>query len=227
MALAQPSAVVFDMDGVLIDSEPLWQRAQIEVLGTVGLRLTREACTRTTGLRIDEVVALWRREQPWAEPTTAVVAARIVDRVIALIEAEGVLLPGALTALDFFAGQGVPLGLASSSPRRLIDAVLARFGLRARFDAVCSAEHEPEGKPHPAVYLAAARELALAPDRCWAIEDSIPGVLAAKAAGMGCIAIPALAQRNDVRFGPADVVLDSLEQVDATLWARLGRAAEP
>jgi beta-phosphoglucomutase-like phosphatase (HAD superfamily) len=220
-AAGRYTAVIFDMDGLLIDSEPLWRRAEIEVLGTVGLCLTQADVIRTTGLRIDDVVAFWYRQRPWATPPPEVVAARIVDRVIELVRAEGVLLPGVVAALDFFAVRGLPLGLASSSPWRLIEAVLDCFGLRARFEVVCSAEGMAHGKPHPAVYLDAARRLGHAPTACLALEDSVPGVLAAKAAGMGCIAVPAAEQRDDPRFERADAVLDSLAQLDDARWARL------
>lgn len=223
-AAGRYTAVIFDMDGLLIDSEPRWRRAEIEVLRTVGLHLSEADCVRTMGLRIDEVVAFWHQQRPWTTPAPAVVAERIVDRVIELLESEGVLLPGAVAALDFFAARGLPLGLASSSPWRLIEAVLRCFGLRARFQVVCSAEGMAHGKPHPAVYLETARRLGHAPTACLALEDSVPGVLAAKAAGMGCIAVPAPEQRDDPRLGRADVVLDSLEQLDDARWARLQAA---
>jgi sugar-phosphatase len=218
------TAVVFDMDGVLIDSEPLWRRAEIEVLATVGLRLTEADCMRTTGLRIDEVVAFWHRQQPWAEPAPAEIATRIVTRVIERVGTEGEPLPGAREALDFFAARGLVLGLASSSPSRLIEAVLARLGLQERFAAVHSAEHEARGKPDPAVYLHAAARLGHDPARCLAVEDSIPGVLAAAAAGMGCIAVPAPEDRHDPRLRGATVVLGSLRELDDAIWARLAGA---
>lgn len=225
MSDASPSAVaavIFDMDGLLIDSEPLWRRAEIEIFASLGVHLTEADCTRTTGLRIDAVVAFWLRERPWAAPVPPEeVAARIVSRVIALVQAEGVLMPGAVEALERFAVRGLPLGLASSSPRRLIDAVLACFGLGRYFLAVHSAEGEARGKPDPAVYLHTAERLGLDPRRCMAIEDSIPGVLAAVAAGMGCIAVPAPEHRGDARLRCATVVLGSLTELDDALWARL------
>lgn len=218
------TAVIFDMDGVLIDSEPLWRRAEIEVFGAVGIALTEADCMRTTGLRIDEVVAFWQRQRTWAGPTAVAVAQGIVTRVVELVQQQGEPLPGAFPALDFFAARGLPLGLASSSPRRLIDAVLARLGIGPRFAAVHSAEGEALGKPDPAVYLHAAEQLGHHPARCVAIEDSIPGVLAAKAAGMGCIAVPAPEHRSDPRLAAADVVLGSLLELDDAVWRRVGGA---
>lgn len=218
---ARFTAVIFDMDGLLIDSEPLWRRAEIEVLARVGVPLTEADCMRTTGLRIDAVVAFWQRERPWVGATPVEVAERIVTRVIELVNAEGALLPGAREALDFFAARGLPLGLASSSPRRLIDAVLACLRLAERFAVVCSAEGLPRGKPDPAVYLHAAARLRHDPRRCLAIEDSLPGVLAAVAAGMGCIAVPAAEHQGDPRLQRATVVLGSLAEIDDALWTRL------
>lgn len=215
------TAVIFDMDGLLVDSEPLWRRAEIEVFAGVGVRLTEEDCMRTTGLRIDAVVAFWQRERPWVGAEPQVLVEGIVTRVIELVHAEGVLMPGAVQALDFFAARGLPLGLASSSPRRLIDGVLACFGLSTRFSTVHSAEHEARGKPDPAVYLHTAERMGHEPRRCMAIEDSIPGVLAAAAAGMGCIAVPAPESRGDPRLRSATVVLGSLAEIDDTLWEGL------
>lgn len=217
------SAVVFDMDGLLIDSEPLWQQAEIEVFATVGLNLTRADCALTMGVRIDEVVAFWHRRRPWSPggPSQALVTEQIVDRVIALIRTQAELLPGAVQALGFFSARGLPLGLASSSPLRLIDAVLDRFALRRHFQVIHSAQHEPLGKPHPAVYLSTARLLGQPAPGCLAIEDSLNGLISAKAARMGCIAVPAAESRADPRFSLADVVLESLEGIDAALWQRL------
>jgi HAD superfamily hydrolase (TIGR01509 family) len=215
------TAVIFDMDGLLIDSEPLWRRAEIEVFAGVGVRLTEADCMRTTGLRIDAVVAFWQRERPWVGPAPTELAEQIVTRVIELVRAEGELLPGAAQALDFFTERGLALGLASSSPRRLIEAVLVCLRLAERFGAVHSAEGEPRGKPDPAVYLHAAARLGHEPRRCMAIEDSIPGVLAAVAAGMGCIAVPAPEHRGDPHLHRATVVLGSLTEIEDALWARL------
>jgi sugar-phosphatase len=212
------TGVLFDLDGLLIDSEPLWQRAEIAEFGALGLPLSAAECARTTGLRIDEVVAYRQRQHPFADP--AQVAERIVQRVIELIHEEGALLPGALAALYRFAGQGLPMGLASSSPLSLLQAVLSRFSLQRFFQVVHSAQGEPYGKPHPAVYLSAARLLQVPAPQCLALEDSLNGVIAAKAARMGCIAVPAPADRDDPRFCLADAVLDSLEQLDSDTFEK-------
>jgi sugar-phosphatase len=115
----------------------------------------------------------------------------------------------------------VRVALASSSAYRLIRAVTERLGLADSFDCVYSAEEEEYGKPHPGVYLTAARRLGVAPTQCLAVEDSFNGVLAAKAARMKCVAVPEPAQRRDPRFCIADVVLDSLAGVGVEVWRAL------
>lgn len=212
-------AVIFDLDGLLIDSEPLWRKAQIEVFARAGLTLTEAQCAETTGLRVDEVVQLrMRRHREWRALTEADAVEAIHARVIELVRAEGAAREGAREAVAFVAERGVRLALASSSARRVIDAALDRLGCRDAFEVIRSAEHEPYGKPHPGVYLATARELAVEPTRCVAVEDSLNGLIAAKAARMRCLAVP---DRDDARFALADVVLPSLAALDASVWERL------
>lgn len=209
-------AVIFDLDGLLIDSEPLWRRAEIERFALVGLCLSAEDCAQTTGLRVDEVVALRHRQAPWAQPPLADVTAGIVDRVCALIAAEGVAKPGGARAVALCRQAGLALAVASSSPERLIRVALARLGLA--FEHVLSAEHEAFGKPHPAVLLRTADRLGVAPTECLVLEDSLNGVIAAKAARMRCVVVP---EEPDPRFAIADRVLGSLEELDEALLAAL------
>jgi sugar-phosphatase len=149
------------------------------------------------------------------------VAATVVDRVIALVLDKGELKPGAEHAIDLCAGRGLPLAVASSSPYRLIDAALAHFDLRRRFSLIHSAQDEAYGKPHPAVFLTAATKLGAAPRRCLVWEDAPAGVLAAKAASMGCVAVPERAERHRPEFGLADAVLDSLLDMDEARFEAL------
>lgn len=214
---------MLDMDGVIIDSEPLWQDAEIEVFGAVGVPLDRELCRETTGLRMDEAVAYWYRRVPWEGPTPTEVGDRLLRRVTELIAERAEPLPGLDDLLDRLDRHGVPVALASSSPLVLIEAVLDRFGVADRLAAVHSAEGEPYGKPHPAVYLTTAEQLGVDPAACVAVEDSANGVVAAKAARMGCIAVPAAVERDDPRFGIADATVDSLQAIDDALLGRLLR----
>ena len=214
-------AILFDMDGLLIDSEPLWHEAEIYSFGLAGICLTPEQCLETTGLRVDEVVQFRYAQQPWAAPDRNAVTAAIIERLVDLVHAKGVLKPGVAEALDVARGSGSRMALASSSPYVIIDAVLDTFGLRSAFEVIHSAEEEARGKPEPDVYLTATRKLGVDPAACVALEDSPNGVLSAKAAGMKCIAIPEPALRDDPRLARADAILGSLLEFDATLLNRL------
>ncbi len=212
-------AVIFDMDGVLIDSEPLWRVAETRALNAIGVPMREEDGLLTMGLRTDEVVEFWFARHPWDTPSKKEVEASIVREVIALIEEHGAPMPGVLEAITSLSDMGLPLGLASSSASEIIHAVLNKLNLGGYFSVVQSAEHEPYGKPHPAVYIECARRLGVSPERCLAIEDSPAGVLAAKAARMTCLAMPAPELRDDNRYCIADVRLTSLTEFSlATFW---------
>jgi sugar-phosphatase len=210
-------AVIFDMDGVLIDSEPLWQAAEIEVFGQVGVSLDAERCRETQGLRIDEMVRYWFVREPWSAATEMDVVVGVERAVSAAVRARGRALPGALTAPRAVRERGLRCGLASSSPMSIIRATLDRLGLGDVFESVHTASDHPRGKPHPAVYLAAAEALGVAPERCAAIEDSTNGLISCRAAGMYAIAVPEPSRRADPRFSIADARLASLEELPALL----------
>lgn len=220
-------AAIFDMDGLLVDSEPTWRRTEVEVLGSVGLALTESMCEATTGLRIDEVVRHWYARAPWEGPSCEEVAARIVDRMVEHARERGAPLPGAADAVEACARAGLRLAVASSSPERLVAATLERLALADRFEVVVSAERERLGKPHPAVFLTAAERLGVAPTECVIFEDSLNGVLAAKAARAACVAVPSARDRGDPRFSIADRVVASSAEIDEALLASLGHAPPP
>lgn len=206
------------MDGLLIDTEPVWRQAERAVLGELGLRLTEAEMLSTMGLRITEVVAHWRRHRPWpgaerGEPDDTAVGERVVDRMVAHVRARGEPMAGVREAAELFRRRGLRVAIASSSPRRLIDAVCDRLEI-GWIEVRCSADGEERGKPAPDVFLTAARTLGVEPAACLAIEDSPNGVLAARAAGMRCVAVPDPHLAGDPRYGEADLVLGSLVELD-------------
>ncbi|MBN2082540.1 hexitol phosphatase HxpB [bacterium] len=211
----RPRAAIFDLDGLLIDSEPLWQRAEVEIFNAYGVPLKPEMCYQTVGRRIHDVVEFWHARYPWEGPPPAAVAERIIARMLELIAGEAEPMPGALSAVEALAQAGLPLAVATSSQLVLAEAALKRLGIGGYFEAVCSAQHEPYGKPHPAVYLTAAGRLGVPPEHCLVFEDSVNGLIAAKAAGMYCVAVPYPAWRDNPRFVIADEVLASLAEVTA------------
>jgi mannitol-1-/sugar-/sorbitol-6-/2-deoxyglucose-6-phosphatase len=217
------AASIFDMDGLLIDSEILWHEAEIDILGGLGVPLAADGCRSTKGMFVGEVTEYWFARYPWSGPTPADIAVAIVDRVIALVLAKGELKPGALEAIALCAGRGLPLAVASSSQYRLIETALDHFGLRDHFALIHSAEDEDYGKPHPAVFLTAAAKLGVGPGRCLVWEDAPAGVLAAKAATMACIAVPEQGEEDQPAFGLADLVLGSLLEMDDARWDEVVR----
>jgi mannitol-1-/sugar-/sorbitol-6-/2-deoxyglucose-6-phosphatase len=214
-AVAAFAASIFDMDGLLIDSEVLWHEAEIEILGALGVPLSSERCRTTKGMFVNEVTRYWFARSPWDGPAPDEVAVTVVDRVIELIVTKGELKPGATHAIDLCEERGLPLAVASSSEYRLIEAALVHFDLRGRFALIHSAEEEQYGKPHPAVFLSAASRLGAERTRCLVWEDAPAGVLAAKAASMACIAVPEHEEARHPAFALADLVVDSLLEVDA------------
>lgn len=206
--------MIFDLDGLLIDSEPLWQEAERLRFGEVGVHLEPADMVQTKGLRVDQVVAFWFARRPWADPDHAALAGRLVDTVEHLMRTRGEALPGVTGALDACEKEGLAVAVASSSSRRLIDAALHRLGIADRFSVVCSAETEPYGKPHPGVFLTTAQLLGVEPTRCLVLEDSVLGMVAAVAARMRCVAVPG---HPDRRFVLADEVIATLEDFPPVL----------
>jgi sugar-phosphatase len=215
------TASIFDMDGLLLDSEILWHQAEIEILGDLGVPLEVEGCRSTKGMFVHEVTEYWHARYPWSTPSPGDVATTIVDRVIDLIVTIGTLKAGAEHAIAMCEQRGLPMAVASSSQYRLIDAALAHFDLRRHFTLIHSAEDEDFGKPHPAVFITAAAKLGSPPRRCLVWEDAPAGVLAAKAASMACIAVPEMGEEGHPAFGLADLVLGSLLEMDDARWAEL------
>jgi HAD superfamily hydrolase (TIGR01509 family) len=216
-----PRAVIFDMDGLLVDSEPLWVRAEIEIFAEVGIVLGEEDCARTKGLRTDDVIAYWHTRRPWQGRSPAEVEARLIGRVASLVREEGRALPGVTNAIAIAREGGRRVALASSSPLVIIHATLERLGLEGAFDVVQSAQSLPLGKPHPGIFLRTAELLSVPAVDCVVLEDSLTGVIAAKAARMGCVAVPFDHPEHDARFVIADAIVGSLDELTTELLDRL------
>ena len=218
------------MDGVLIDTEPAWRAAESAVFAGLGIPLSESDLLDSTGQPVEELIPIWRQRLPDGDPSSrpadtepadAEVADRIIDRVIAHVQAEGEPMPGVTAAVALFERHRLRLAIASSSPLRMIDAVCDRLGLD-RIEVRCSAMDEVRGKPAPDVYLTAARRLGVAAAGCLALEDSPNGLASAKAAGMRCVAVPDPLLAADPRYREADLVLESLTGLDEAALRRLG-----
>jgi len=208
-------AAIFDMDGLLIDSEPLWRKAEIECFRLVGIELTEEDCRDTMGYRLNEVIEHWYQRQPWTNLSQNQLDDIIINRVIELIQTEGKAMAGVYSSLDLFKKLGYKTAVASSSPYRLIHAVLEAIELKDYFEVVHSAEDELYGKPHPQVFLTTAQKLNVLPENCVVLEDSFHGIIAGKAAKMKVIGVPDSESIHKRQYQAADVIINSLEIMSA------------
>lgn len=206
-------AVIFDMDGVILDSEPFWKEAEIRLFNSLGVPLTEEMCETTTGMRLVDVVKLWYEKYPWdlKENSVEKVGTSIVDSLISLIKQKGVLNPGVTELLEMFTAKKLPMAIASSSDKRIIDAVMGKFDLKKYFKVIHSAEYEEYGKPHPAIYLTTAKMLGVEPQDCLAIEDSFNGVVSAVSARMKTAAYPEKTNFYNPKFAIADIRFRTLK----------------
>jgi HAD superfamily hydrolase (TIGR01509 family) len=213
-------AVVFDMDGLMVDTEPLQFAAfRRQMWDDYHIELREDDFRAMVGLRIDDN---WRYlKERYALPQSI---AALIERRDALyrpiLEREVAPLPGVVSLIERLAASGYALGLASSSPYWQIDTVVDGLGVRPYFAALASGQEVAESKPHPAIYLLIAQRLGLPPASCLALEDSAPGVAAARAAGMRCIAVPN-SYTQDQDLSPADLILPSLAGDEAP--AAIGR----
>jgi HAD superfamily hydrolase (TIGR01509 family) len=211
-------AVVFDMDGVLIESEEIWDTIRETYVRERGGRYDAEVQRALMGMSSVE----WSRylhETAGVPDEPEQINAEVVRRMLEAYRGHLPLVPGAVEAVERLAAR-FPLAVASSSNRPLIDAVLEIAGIAQYFKATVSSEEVPRGKPAPDVYLEAARRLGVAPERCAAVEDSHGGIRAAKAAGMFVIAFPNPTYPPDEEsLAQADVVIRSLDELTPELVA--------
>lgn len=205
-------AAIFDMDGLLVDSEPFWREVAIEVFGTVGIEMDDEMCKRTTGLPTDAVVRYWYEKQPWQNRSLEEVNDEIIQKAYDAIGAHAGPMPGVPAILDLFQEQGIPMAIASASPMHLIEVVMDRLGIRPYFKLWHSATLEKRNKPHPDVYLGTARKLGVDPRACVAFEDSGNGLKSAYAAEMLTVAVPADYEFNESKFDIATLKISSIAE---------------
>lgn len=203
---------IFDMDGLLIDSEPLWFEAAVEIFRPIGIELTPERYIHSVGLRTKEFVEHWFQQYAIDRKKAPETVQAINDTVIEKIKQNGEPLPGVDTVLELLKQEGIKIGLATSSPSNLIDVVVDKLNIRSYFSAFSSAEFLEFGKPHPQVYLDCASALETRPVHCICFEDSFYGMIAAKSARMRCVVIPHADVRDQLRFRAADHVLHSLNE---------------
>ena len=215
------SAVIFDMDGLLIDSEPLWNEAADEIFQRYGFNLAPHQHALTTGLRIREYVIWWFTFYKIPLELAPAAQKDITEKVIEKVLLKGRALPGVSHILNFFIARKFKIGLATSSGQELIDVVIKYLGIKDHLQAIASADKLPYGKPHPQVYLDCAALLEVDPVECICFEDSFNGMIAAKAARMKCVVVPAQHQLQELRWSAADLKITSLANFNDLLMQTL------
>lgn len=198
------------MDGLLIDSEPLWEEAATEVLQEYNIRLTMEQFHDTRGLRTEEWINHWFHYFKIGLEQIRPAVELIIQKAVEKIGDRGVAMPGVKEVLNLFRDHTFKIGLASSSPMEVIEVVIEKLNIRNYFQALTSAQFLNYGKPHPEVYLACATELSSIPAKCICFEDSFNGMIAAKAARMKCVVVPDKVLQNKLEWNAADLKLTSL-----------------
>ena len=206
-------AVIYDMDGLLIDSEPLWHIAEKKVFKTVGLELSTEDCLKTIGIPTREVIDYWFSIQPWKGKTVIQIEQELFLEIRKLMASEAKLMPGILDSLAYFKALNFKIGLASASPLDLIEIAINNLEISHYFDFFHSGTFEIHNKPNPAVYLTVARSINIPIEKCIIFEDSINGVKGAKASGAKVVAVPDSQFFENYEYEIADVKIKSMKEI--------------
>ncbi|EAQ63338.1 hypothetical protein MED121_03130 [Marinomonas sp. MED121] len=204
------TAAIFDMDGLLFDSEPLWQEAEYQVFSRLGVKVTPELSAITAAMTTKEVTEFWYQQHPWQGDSLVSVEQAVIDQVELLIKQKGEAKPGVKKILNFCKEQGLKIALATNSPYQLIPVILDALEVRHYFDVITSSEQVEKGKPAPDVYLKTAQRLNVEPKQCMVFEDSPSGLAAGVAADMKVIVVPQKENYDNPKFELSRFKLASL-----------------
>ena len=210
-------AIILDMDGLLIDSQPFWEKAILKQFDEIGIPLTLEKVKSIAGMRIDEVIAMWFEELAIENHSKKEIEEGIIEILKELVRNEGQPCLGVRHLFEEISKLGLPVAIASSSRMDIVDVVMNKLEIRNHIKIVHSATDEDYGKPHPAVFMTTAKRLGVKVEGCLVFEDSLSGVISAKAAKMKCIAVPSKEAYNLEKFVVADKVLNSLDEFNKSL----------
>jgi HAD superfamily hydrolase (TIGR01509 family) len=206
-------AVIFDMDGVIIDSEPLWRKAMVLSFTEIGIPFTENDCRITTGMRFNEVAKYWFNRFNVTNVSVLDFNNLVIDRMCTLIKNEGKLMPGVARLLENLKQQKILIAIGTSSSNLLMKTVITELKIESYFNTLCSAEFLQFGKPHPEVFINCAKNLNVNSSECLVIEDSINGLIAAKAAQMKVLVVPDAENWNNPKFVLADYKIKTLTQI--------------
>ncbi|MBB6635281.1 HAD family hydrolase [Cohnella thailandensis] len=215
-------AFIFDMDGVIIDSEPIHFRLDTATMEHYGVAIAPHELERFVGMTNPEMWAILKEQYKLAPDSTEIIEYQLGTKIEYVQSATMSPIEGIPELLAELKGKQIRIGLASSSPIRFIEAVLHRFKLQELFDCIVSGEEVERGKPEPDVYLEAARQLGVEPKECIVLEDSRNGVRAAKSAGMSCIGF-ANPNSGNQDLSLADAIVHSIREINSLFMEELSR----
>ena len=199
------------MDGVIIDSEPLWEKSEKILMNNIGLEYNPVYRDKILGLNQNDSAQLLKDTFNLNRSIQEIIDERL-KVLLKLYDSELKLVDGINKVISDSEKKGLKIGLASSSPMRVIDFVLNKFAIRRHFHSVVSGECTANGKPEPDIYLEASRQLGTEPGKCIAVEDSINGVISAKNAGMYCIAVPD-PRLDTEKYSRADLIVFQISEL--------------
>ncbi|MBD2779677.1 hexitol phosphatase HxpB [Xenorhabdus szentirmaii] len=207
-------AVIFDMDGVLIDSEPLWKKSGMLVLNHYGVPINYNEMMSMIGIpvsgMIDKACQLYNKN----DLDVSKIEKDLFIKGVELILEEKPLMDGVIECLDFLVRKEIKIGIASASPLSFLLKIVEQCGIADYFDYISSAEHMPYNKPHPMVYLNAAEKLNVLPDECLGIEDSKTGMISVKAASMKCVVMPSHIEYDNSYWDTSDWKIKNLKELE-------------
>lgn len=210
-------AVIFDMDGTLIDSQPIWYQVSTNFFQKNGFPVTMDDMIKLTGSPVAKLVDYVLQVYGQKDKARAQLVTELMDYAVFEILAAKPLLPNVKDVLAQLKQQGIKIAVASASPRNMLQGIVDSCGIAEYFDYLASAEELDYNKPHPAVYLHAAQQLGVSVAECFAVEDSVLGMISGKAASMKTVVIPAQAEWDDSRWALADFKLTNIAELPALL----------
>ena len=210
-------AVIFDMDGTLIDSQPIWYQVSTDFFQKNGFPVTMDDMIKLTGSPVAKLVDYVLQAYGQKDKERAQLITGLMDYAVSEILAAKPLLPNVKDVLAQLKQQGIKMAVASASPRNMLQGIVDSCDIAEYFDYLASAEELDYNKPHPAVYLHAAQQLGVNPTECLAVEDSVLGMISGKAATMKTVVIPAQAEWDDPRWTLADFKLTNIAELPALL----------
>ncbi|WP_320166919.1 HAD-IA family hydrolase [Methylophaga sp.] len=205
-------AVIFDMDGLLIDSEPFWKQAEKRVFSAIGVEITDALSAKTMGMTTREATEFWLEHAglSLSQDSMEQVENDVIDEVASLTASQGQALPGVHNLLEQLKQHRLKIGLATNAPARLVPVVLERLDITAFFDNYVADDDVEQGKPHPAIYQLALQSINAKADHTLAFEDSVTGMTAAIGAGIRTVVVPSAANYHLPHYDAAVLKLESL-----------------